>query len=156
MSTSAHDCSVERIRALHAWYCENVMDVPLVPEFERRWLAFFKQGHNGKKLSRVIWYLRQQISAGKRNPGALKLTNLLEWAEDGVLMRFCEDYALASAALGGRLGNDRKLAPVPDGEGGAAVAPRGGQAPAQARPAGDPESGRRALEDLLALRSKLK
>ncbi len=85
----------ERIRALHAWYCENVMDVPLRPEVERLWFEFFQQGYNGHQLAHVIRYLRKQITREKRNQGALKLSNLLERSEDGSLLKFAEDLGLA-------------------------------------------------------------
>ena len=89
------DTTRERIEALHEWYQANVMDVPLRPEVERLWFEFFRQGYNGHQLAHVIRYLRQQIARDKRNPGALKLTSLLERSEDGSLLKFAEDLGLA-------------------------------------------------------------
>lgn len=101
-----------RIPRLHDWYRTNVMKLPLTAEVERLWLAFFKQGFNGPDLKMVILYLRGQIRAGKRNEGALKLTNLLERTEDGTLLKFAQDLGLAESAKHGR----RPLTPLPDGE----------------------------------------
>lgn len=85
----------DRIQALHAWYCDNVMSVPLAPEIERLWLGFFKAGYNGHQLAAVIQYLRRQIAQSKRNIGSLKLTNLLQISEEGSLVKFSEDLALS-------------------------------------------------------------
>lgn len=101
----------ERINALHQWYHRNVMPWPLTFEVERRWLAFIKQGFNGHQLAAVIRYLRREISASRRNPGAIALTNLLEWGEDGVLTNFVKDLGLSQAQFRGR------LEPAPETEG---------------------------------------
>lgn len=101
----------DRVQALHAWYCDNVMHVPLVPEVERLWLGFFRAGYNGHQLASVIHYLRRQISQSKRNVGALKLSNLLQISEEGSLVKFAEDLALSGY-------KPRKLSALPATEGG--------------------------------------
>jgi hypothetical protein len=145
----------DRIERLHAWYRENVLDLPLTPEIERRWLAFCKQGFNGLQLARVIRWLRIQISQGRRNPGALKLTVLLDWSEDGSLLRFAEDYALATAAFGQRLDPDRRLSPLPDGEGAAEPRPAPVREPA-VRPVSDPAAAAAALAALKRFQETLR
>lgn len=154
---SQPDCSRERIERLHAWYRANVLDMPLRPEIERRWLAFCKEGWNGHQLARVVRWLRNEIAKGRRNPGALKLSVLLDWSEEGSLLRFAEDHASAAAAFGGRLAADRRLAPVPEGEGGPAAAPRppGGSAPAESRPRSDPAAAAAALAQLKRFKETL-
>jgi hypothetical protein len=102
-----------RIEALHEWFAENVLAVRLTPERERRWFAYFKQGFTEGDLREVIVYLRRQITAGKRNQGALKLENLLKYSdEDGNFSDFENDLALAQTELL----RGRKLAPAPGGE----------------------------------------
>jgi hypothetical protein len=99
-----------RIEALHEWFAENVLAVRLTPERERRWFAYFKQGFTEGDLREVIVYLRRQITAGKRNQGALKLENLLKYSdEDGNFSDFENDLALAQTELL----RGRKLAPAP-------------------------------------------
>ena len=146
----------QRIQALHEWYRANVLSIPLTPEVERRWLTFFNQGYNGQQLARVVRWLRRQISAGKRNQGSLKLSVLLDWSEDGTLMRFAEDLALAEAESKGRLSPDRALTQLPDGEGAAAPSPA--TSPASAAPApqtSDPEAAAAALANFRAFKRSL-
>lgn len=148
------DISRERIQRLHDWYRSNVLDIPLTPEVERRWLAFCKQGFNGRQLARVIRWLRLQIADRKRNPGALKITVLLDWSEDGSLLRFAEDHALAAAAFGDRLDPDRRLTPLPEGE---APAPAPVHTPAaDPRPASDPAAAAAALAQLRRFKETLR
>lgn len=105
----------ERIAALHAWYAANVLPVRLTPEAERLWFDFFKQGFNGQDLALVIRYLRGQIRMGKRNEGALRLTNLLARSEEGSLVGFDETLALAKVW---KSGGPAKLSALPETEGG--------------------------------------
>jgi hypothetical protein len=99
----------ERIEKLHAWYRRNVLDVPQTPEVERLWLAWLKQGYNGNDLRDVIIYLRRQIQNGKRNSGALKLTNLFRFDEGASCLAFAEDLALARGSRALRGGVLEKL-----------------------------------------------
>lgn len=104
-----------RIEALHAWYCRNVMQMRLTPEVERLWLEWLKSGYTGPDLRDVIRYIRRQIAIGKRNEGALKLTNLIARGEVGFI-GFDQDLGLARART--NLNPMKKLEPAPDQESG--------------------------------------
>ncbi len=157
-NASQPDCSRERIERLHDWYRTNVLDIPLLPEVQRRWLAFFQQGYNGQQLARVVRWLRLEIARGRRNPGALKLSVLLDWSEDGSLLRFAEDLASANAAFGGRLATDRRLAPLPEGEGAPAAGPQPPpvRSPADLLPKSDPAAAAKALAELKRFQETLR
>ena len=103
---------LQRIHALHAWYARNVMDVRLTPEVERLWLEWLKAGYNGNDLRSVLIYLRRQICVGKRNEGALKLSNLFERSEDGAFQKFDEDLGLSRARA--NLNVDKRIEAAPD------------------------------------------
>ena len=79
----------ERIQALHDWYGQAMgTKFPLRQDSERYWFDWIAAGYNGKQLRKVMSWLRREISAGRRNPGSLKLRNLLNpesFAEDLVL-----------------------------------------------------------------------
>lgn len=100
----------QRIIDLHAWYQRNVLAMRLTPEVERLWWDWMKAGYNGPDLRDVIRYIRRQISLGKRNEGALKLSNLLARSETGFL-KFDEDLALSRARA--NLSVDKRLEPAP-------------------------------------------
>ena len=133
----------ERIAALHAWYAQNVMPWPLTPEVERSWHEYFKQGFNGPQFAKVIRYLRSEIRAGRRNPGALALRNLLASGPDGVLENFVKDLGLCSVKLAG------KLAPSPES------APEAIQAPVREEPMTDLERAQ-VKADLEELKRKVR
>ena len=101
----------QRIADLHAWSCRNVMPMRLTPEVERLWLEWLKAGYCGPDLRAVIVYLRRQIAIGKRNEGALKLTNLFQRSEHG-FVGFDMDLGLARARA--NLNPAKKLEPAPD------------------------------------------
>lgn len=101
----------ERIIALHDWYCRNVMQLRLTPEVERLWMEWLKAGYAGPDLRDVIRYIRKQINLGKRNEGALKLTNLIQRSEGGFI-GFDQDLGLARARA--NLNIDKRLEPAPD------------------------------------------
>lgn len=103
----------ERVLAIHEWYARNVLPMRRTPEVERLWFDWLKAGYNGHQLRAVVLYIRRQISLGKRNEGALKLSNLLARSESGFL-RFDEDLALARAR--GNLSVDRRLDAAPETE----------------------------------------
>lgn len=88
------------------------MALRLTPEVERLWFEWLKAGYNGNDLRDVIRYIRRQISMGKRNEGALKLSNLFTRSEGGFL-KFDEDLALARARA--NLSVDKRLEAAPDG-----------------------------------------
>lgn len=143
----------ERITALHTWYQRNVMTVRLTPEVERLWWEWLKAGYNGTDLRDVIRYIRRQISTGKRNEGALKLSNLLARSENGFL-KFDEDLGLARAR--GNLNVDKKLEPAPDSP---PAPPRsGGEGRgevARAQHKGDPIAAEKALAELRQAKDQL-
>lgn len=103
--------TLQRIVALHDWYCRNVMNVRRTPEIERLWLEWINAGYNGNDLRDVIRYIRKQIALNKRNEGALKLTNLFQRSEHG-FVGFDMDLGLARAR--GNLNPMRKLEAAPD------------------------------------------
>ncbi len=77
-----------RILKIHDWYCTMTDQQPLGPTLERQWFEFLRL-FTEDDFKRVFAYLRGQIRIDKRNPGALKLSNLLQ--PD----KFGEDLALA-------------------------------------------------------------
>lgn len=60
---------------------------------ERAWFEFLKTGYTLEDLRRVITYLQKEIRAGRRNVGALKLSNLLQ------IDRFEEDWNISRVRL---------------------------------------------------------
>ena len=94
MSETPNQSVPERIQALHAWYGQAMgTSFPLGPATERYWFDWIQAGFNGKQLRRVMVYLRKEIAANRRNPGALKLRNLINPEA------FEEDMFLCGASL---------------------------------------------------------
>jgi hypothetical protein len=60
---------------------------------ERLWYELLHAGFNQADLQRVIRYLQREIREGRRNVGALKLSNLLQ------LDRFEEDLNISRVQL---------------------------------------------------------
>jgi len=60
---------------------------------ERAWFEFLQAGYSTDDLRRVVTYLQREIRAGRRNVGALKLSNLLQ------LDRFEEDWNISRVRL---------------------------------------------------------
>ena len=60
---------------------------------ERAWYELLRAGYTLEDLRRVVVYLQQEIRAGRRNVGALKLSNLLP------LDRFEEDLNISRVRL---------------------------------------------------------
>lgn len=60
---------------------------------ERQWFEWQRRGFGEAELRLVVGYLRSQIRIGKRNPGALKFSNLIGNAD-----YFEEDLQLARGA----------------------------------------------------------
>lgn len=142
----------DRINSLHEWYQRNVLHMRLTPEVERLWFDWLKAGYNGNDLRDVVRYIRRQISMGKRNEGALKLSNLFARSESGFL-RFDEDLALARAR--GNLNVDKRLEPAPDsGTAGAALAAREAPAP-RPQAGGDPAAEAKALAEFRKAKDQL-
>ena len=70
---------IERIHQAHALYCRLTgQRVSLRFDRERLWYELFHAGFNEADLQRVIRYLQREIREGRRNVGALKLSNLLQ------------------------------------------------------------------------------
>ncbi len=60
---------------------------------ERAWFEWFRAGFTLQDLQRVVRYLQREIREGRRNVGALKLSNLLQ------LDRFEEDLNISRVRL---------------------------------------------------------
>ena len=85
---------IERIQQAHASYCRLTgQRVSLRFDRERLWYEFFQAGFDEAHLQRVIAYLQREIREGRRNVGALKLSNLLQ------LDRFEEDLNISRVQL---------------------------------------------------------
>ena len=85
---------IERIQQAHALYCRLTgQRVSLRFDRERLWYELFQAGFNEDDIQRVIRYLQREIREGRRNVGALKLSNLLQ------LDRFEEDLNIAQVRL---------------------------------------------------------
>jgi hypothetical protein len=101
--------SEARAKALHNWFCgEMRVTIAWSMEWLRRWTEWLAAGFNGPQLRQVIQYLKREISMGKRNQGALALTNLLNPEV------FQKDLNLAEMIKSGAMDPDRKLAAPPD------------------------------------------
>jgi hypothetical protein len=85
---------IQRIQQAHALYCRLTgQRVSLRFDRERLWYELFQAGFNEADLQRVIRYLQREIREGRRNVGALKLSNLLQ------LDRFEEDLNISQVRL---------------------------------------------------------
>jgi hypothetical protein len=85
---------IERIQQAHALYGRLTgQRVSLRFDRERLWYELFQAGFNQDDLQRVIRYLQREIREGRRNVGALKLSNLLQ------LDRFEEDLNISRVQL---------------------------------------------------------
>ena len=84
----------ERIQQAHSLYCRLTgQRVSLRFDRERLWYELFQADFNEDDLQRVIRYLQREIREGRRNVGALKLSNLLQ------LDRFEEDLNISRVQL---------------------------------------------------------
>jgi len=85
---------IERIQQAHALYCRLTgQRVSLRFDRERLWYELLHAGFTDADLQRVIRYLQREIREGRRNVGALKLSNLLQ------LDRFEEDLNISRVQL---------------------------------------------------------
>ena len=85
---------IQRIPQAHALYCRLTgQRVSLRFDRERLWYELFHAGFTETDLQRVIRYLQREIREGRRNVGALKLSNLLQ------LDRFEEDLNISRVRL---------------------------------------------------------
>ncbi len=123
---------IERIQQAHALYCRLTgQRVSLRFDRERLWYEFFRAGFNEADLQKIIRYLQREIREGRRNVGALKLSNLLQ------LDRFEEDLNISRVQL---------YAPKPS-----SPAPK---PPAPSSPQEDEAARQRALQILARFRAE--
>ena len=70
---------VAAIHAAHQLYCQLTgQSLRLAFDRERMWYELLRAGYSLEDLRVVIAYLQREIRAGRRNVGALKLSNLLQ------------------------------------------------------------------------------
>ena len=70
---------VERIDQLHQLYCRLTgQNLSLHFDRQRLWYEFLHAGFSAAQLTQLISYLQKEIRQGRRNVGALKLSNLLQ------------------------------------------------------------------------------
>lgn len=82
------------IHQAHRIYCSLTgQRLGLGYDRERMWYELLRAGHTTDELRHLVVYLQREIRAGRRNVGALKLSNLLQ--PD----RFEEDLAISRVAL---------------------------------------------------------
>lgn len=85
---------IQRIQQAHALYGRLTgQRVSLRFDRERLWYELLRAGFNEADLQRVIRYLQREIREGRRNVGALKLSNLLQ------IDRFEEDLNISRVQL---------------------------------------------------------
>ncbi len=69
----------DAIVAAHHYYCQLTSQVlRLGFDRERQWYEWLRAGFTLEDLRRVVTYLQREIREGRRNVGALKLSNLLQ------------------------------------------------------------------------------
>lgn len=84
----------EQITAAHQLYCQLTgQTLRLGFDRERQWYEWLRAGFTLDDLRRVVAYLQREIRHGRRNVGALKLSNLLQ------LDRFEEDFNIRRVRL---------------------------------------------------------
>lgn len=84
----------QQITAAHQLYCQLTgQSLRLGFERERQWYEWLRAGFSLEDLRPVIVYLQREIRHGRRNVGALKLSNLLQ--PD----RFEEDFNIRRVRL---------------------------------------------------------
>ncbi len=70
---------IERIQQAHALYCRLTgQRVSLRFDRERMWFELLRAGFTEADVQSVIRYLQREIRHGRRNVGALKLSNLIQ------------------------------------------------------------------------------
>ena len=69
----------QQINAAHQLYCQLTgQSLRLGFDRERQWYEWLRAGFTPQDLRRVIGYLQREVREGRRNVGALKLSNLLQ------------------------------------------------------------------------------
>lgn len=88
----------QTIQRLHALYCQlTELRIPLDMYRERIWFEWMRRGLDEQALRDVVAHIRRGIREQRRNPGALKFSNLI-----GNPDFFEEDLAEARAVAHGR------------------------------------------------------
>jgi hypothetical protein len=83
-----------RLHAVHQLYTQLTgQSLSLRYDRERLWWDLLQAGYTPQDVRTVILYLQREIRAGRRNVGALKLSNLLQ------LDRFEEDLQISRVRL---------------------------------------------------------
>lgn len=83
-----------QIQALHQLYNQLTgQNLSLGYDRQRMWWELLKAGYSAEQVRAVVLYLQREIRAGRRNVGALKLSNLLQ------LDRFEEDLQISRVRL---------------------------------------------------------
>jgi hypothetical protein len=83
-----------QIEAAHRLYGELTGQRVRLDSFrQRQWYELFQAGHTLAEVRQLIIYLQREIRAGRRNVGALKLSNLLP------VDRFEEDLQIRHVRL---------------------------------------------------------
>ena len=78
-SPSASPLNAAAIDQAHQLYCQLTgQSLRLAFDRERMWYELLRTGYSLADLRQVISYLQREIRAGRRNVGALKLSNLLQ------------------------------------------------------------------------------
>jgi len=126
-----------QIQQAHDAYCELTgQALSLGFDRERLWFELLKTGITLEDLRRVITYLQREIREGRRNVGALKLSNLLQ--PD----RFKEDLQISRVRLHKNFpATNARPTPV---------------RPQASSPQGDPRARERGLEILRQFRQSLR
>ena len=84
----------EQITTAHQRYCHLTgQNLRLGFDRERQWYEWLRAGFTLEDLRRVVTYLQREIREGRRNVGAIKLSNLLQ------LDRFEEDLNIRRVRL---------------------------------------------------------
>lgn len=69
----------EQIQHAHQLYCHwTGQTLPLGYGRERMWYDLLRLGYGPEQIRQVVIYLQREIRQGRRNVGALKLSNLLQ------------------------------------------------------------------------------
>jgi hypothetical protein len=94
MSPAAAKVEAAQIAQAHALYCELTgQTLGLGFDRERLWYELLRTGVTLPQVGQLLRYLQREIREGRRNVGALKLSNFLQ--PD----RFEEDWAISRVAL---------------------------------------------------------
>jgi hypothetical protein len=78
-SPSTTSVNALAIDQAHQLYCQLTgQSLRLAFDRERMWYELLRAGYSLADLRQVITYLQREVRAGRRNVGALKLSNLLQ------------------------------------------------------------------------------